>query len=138
HLHHLDRTTGKSELHPHERTRPRPGNEIVAGGDEEPFVGQLAVDFGEKWIGGSACLTAAGGNGLAVRSQHPGFAQFHSSAPFFNSRIKTDHYHCKPRTSQTLVGRNYSRSSPVLAFRATNDFFHFWQSALLAHATRRL
>ena len=27
--------------------------------------------------------------------------------------------------------------SPVLASRATNDFFHFWQSALLAHAVRR-
>ena len=38
---------------------------------------------------------------------------------------------------KTLMGSNYSRSSPVLASRATNDFFHFWQSALLAHAVRR-
>ena len=39
--------------------------------------------------------------------------------------------------SKALMGRNHSRSSPVLASRATNDFFHFWQSGLLAHPARR-
>jgi hypothetical protein len=57
HLHHLDRAAGESELHPHERAGPRPGNEIVGRGDEEPLVVQLALDdVSEKRIGHRASL----------------------------------------------------------------------------------
>jgi len=50
HLHHLDRTTGKPECHPHERTGARPGDEIIARGDEKAFVGKFSIQSGEEGI----------------------------------------------------------------------------------------
>ncbi len=87
HLHHLDRAASKSELHPHERAGPRPGNEIVGCGDEEPLVVQLALDVSEKRINDGACVPTVRGNQRVVRRHDRGFAQFHSSAPFVHIEI---------------------------------------------------
>ena len=73
-LHHLNRTAGKTEGHPHERARARPVNEIIGGGDEKPLVGKLGIHRGEIFPPDAG----------QVRS--PGIVdQSHSSAPFRHS-----------------------------------------------------
>src|SRR6516225_136042 len=73
HLHHLDRATGKPELHPHQRTGARPGNKVVGGGYEEALVGEFSIDLREKRVAATC--------GLLSRSDQCGFAQSHSSFP---------------------------------------------------------
>src|SRR4029077_12299497 len=74
-----NRATGESELHPHERPRTRPRDQVIGRRDKEPLVGQLTLDVGEKRIDASAC-PAARGNQLAVRHHGCASAYFHLSA----------------------------------------------------------
>jgi hypothetical protein len=55
-LHHLDRATGKSELHPHKRTGLRPSNNIVGCGDEKPLSANSLLTVVKNGSTAAACL----------------------------------------------------------------------------------
>jgi hypothetical protein len=61
------------------RARTRPRDQVIGRRDNEPLVGQLAIDVGEKRIDASASR-AARGNQLAVRHYGCASAYFHLSA----------------------------------------------------------
>jgi len=60
-------------------------DKVVGGGNEKALVGELAIDLREKRVAAAGGLSRAWVENFLSRSDECGFAQSHSSAPFFHS-----------------------------------------------------
>ena len=66
-------------------TGARTGDKVVGGGNEKALVGELGIDLREKRVAAAGGLSCAWVENFPSRSDECGFAQSHSSAPFFHS-----------------------------------------------------